>query len=135
MSITVEDHATARRHHRRYDLWVAVAEECEPVISGDVRWYPLNDEEYDWQTMKGRIAAQRILEAAKVVAAFDFAGKAVIVSCHMGLNRSGVVAALALVLEGATPDEAVESVRAARGPLALCNRSFVELVRKVRGTT
>lgn len=132
MSITVEDHETARRHHRSYDLWVAVAEECEPVISGNVRWYPLDDRNYDWSTPVGRLAARRILEAAKVVAAFDSAGKRVLVSCHMGLNRSGVVAALALVLEGASPDEAIESVRAARGPLALHNRAFIELVRKAK---
>ena len=51
---------------------------------------------------------------------------AVLVNCQAGLNRSGVVVARTLMFtEGMSADQAVETVRAGRSPLALCNSHFV----------
>jgi hypothetical protein len=42
-----------------------------------------------------------------------------------GLNRSGLLVGRTLIELGYTPTEAVELIRAARGPHALSNRAFV----------
>ena len=56
-----------------------------------------------------------------------------LITCMGGLNRSGLVAAMALCRLGRSPDEAIELVRAARGPYALGNELFEERLR--RGAT
>jgi protein-tyrosine phosphatase len=68
------------------------------------------------------------LEAAVVVAKFLSAGKKVLSTCAMGINRSSLIAALALVLMGSKPDATIELIRAKRNPSALCNPYFVELI-------
>lgn len=68
-------------------------------------------------------AAGRVIQWLK-------AGKSVLVTCHMGLNRSGLICALALCKgpAGMKPGEAVRTVRAARGPDALRNRDFLRFL-------
>lgn len=51
-----------------------------------------------------------------------------LVHCQAGLNRSGLVAATALILEGRTPSEAVELLRSSRSSAVLCNPVFEEWV-------
>lgn len=48
----------------------------------------------------------------------------VLVHCQAGLNRSGLVAGLALVLDGMAPSEAVALLREKRSPAVLCNPVF-----------
>lgn len=57
-------------------------------------------------------------------------GKRVLVRCQAGLNRSSLVASLALVELGLTPQEAIDAVRAGRHQNCLFNRSFVDHVRR-----
>lgn len=52
----------------------------------------------------------------------------VLVGCAMGLNRSGLVVALALRSMGMSPYQAVRTVRDARGPDALSNQLFVAAI-------
>lgn len=47
-----------------------------------------------------------------------------LVHCQAGLNRSGLVTALSLVLSGMTPIEAIALLRASRSPAVLCNGTF-----------
>ena len=47
-----------------------------------------------------------------------------LVHCQAGLNRSGLVAGLALVLSGMTPADAVALMREKRSPAVLCNPTF-----------
>lgn len=47
-----------------------------------------------------------------------------LVHCQAGLNRSGLVAARALMLGGMTGAEAVALLREKRSPAVLCNKSF-----------
>lgn len=61
---------------------------------------------------------------AQVVAERLAEGKRVLVRCQAGLNRSSLVAALALVHRGAAPQEAIDAIRSARSPNCLFNRSF-----------
>jgi protein-tyrosine phosphatase len=48
----------------------------------------------------------------------------VLVHCQAGLNRSSLVAARALVLEGMPPADAIARIRATRSPACLCNPAF-----------
>jgi hypothetical protein len=55
-------------------------------------------------------------------------GKHVAVNCLAGVNRSGLLVGRALVELGSTPEEAIEAVRLARGPMALSNPRFVRFL-------
>jgi len=52
-------------------------------------------------------------------------GDRVLVRCQAGLNRSGLVTALVLVLAGWEPADAIRRIRATRSPHALFNKHFV----------
>jgi len=54
-------------------------------------------------------------------------GQCVLVTCHQGRNRSGLVTGLTLMMLGATDKQAIEVVRAARKN-ALTNRHFVQVL-------
>lgn len=60
------------------------------------------------------------------------AGRRVLVTCAMGLNRSALVAGLAMLeVYGMKPDEIVSRIRKARGSWALSNPNFEKLIRVV----
>jgi hypothetical protein len=61
--------------------------------------------------------------AADQVVAWLAVGKT-LVHCQAGLNRSGLVAALALVKMGHTAREAIDLLREKRSPVVLCNATF-----------
>lgn len=70
------------------------------------------------------------MDAARKVAERLCAGERVLVTCHMGLNRSGLVAGLALRLgTWMSPEEILYYMRKARGPNALSNPAFVHILR------
>lgn len=73
--------------------------------------------------------ADRLDELAAVVAGAVVDNQRVLVRCSGGLNRSGLVVALALVRAGSDVDSAMALVRAARGPWALTNPGFVAHLR------
>ena len=58
------------------------------------------------------------------------AGRPTLITCMGGLNRSGLVAALALRRLGHSADEALSLLRASRGPYALGNELFEERLRR-----
>lgn len=51
-------------------------------------------------------------------------GDRVLIRCQAGWNRSGLVAALVLMMDGFAADEAIELLRERRSPSVLCNRGF-----------
>ena len=55
-----------------------------------------------------------------------------LVHCQAGLNRSGLLAGLALVLSGKTPTQAITLMRAKRTPAVLCNRKFENWLKQQR---
>jgi protein-tyrosine phosphatase len=60
------------------------------------------------------------------------AGKRVLVTCAMGLNRSGLIAAIAMQdVWGMGADEIIGRLRRARGKWALSNPNFEQLLRVV----
>jgi protein-tyrosine phosphatase len=48
----------------------------------------------------------------------------VLVHCQAGVNRSSLVVGAALVLQGMTGKEALETIRRKRGPECCCNKVF-----------
>jgi protein-tyrosine phosphatase len=52
-------------------------------------------------------------------------------NCQAGLNRSGLVAALALIRDGMTPAQAIELLRSKRSPAVLCNPTFERYLRSL----
>ena len=71
-------------------------------------------------------------KAAERVARLLRAGRRVLSSCQMGLNRSSLVAALAMHdVYGMGADEIVSRLRRARGMWALSNPNFEKLLRVV----
>lgn len=63
------------------------------------------------------------------------AGGTVLVHCQAGLNRSGLIAAVALVLNGdvETGAEAIALLRETRSPAVLCNPAFAVWVKETYG--
>ena len=89
---------------------------------------PFDDSGRAMTTAEAAIAIQ----AAKAVATLLKLRRPVLVTCAMGLNRSGLVAALALLYARKLDAEtAVARVRAARGAGALANQDFVKLIAHV----
>lgn len=55
-----------------------------------------------------------------------------LVHCQAGWNRSGLLTALYLIANGATPKDAIELLRKRRSPAVLCNKAFEALLLKQR---
>jgi protein-tyrosine phosphatase len=81
----------------------------------------------------------KVREVAAFVASLVKSGRRVLVHCTEGLNRSGVVAARALMEMGLSASDAIDLVRRGRGPSvdgfpALGNQAFVEWLHREGGT-
>jgi protein-tyrosine phosphatase len=78
---------------------------------------PPTEDETRWAEAAGRIVAK-----ARAV------GNRVLVTCWQGFNRSGLVMGHALVNLGVHPGQAIQAVKSARGPRALSNSWFRQLL-------
>jgi protein-tyrosine phosphatase len=115
--------------HLDFDTLVLCAKEYQPrgKFSGlEVIHVPLDDSGVPMLPQEKHGA----MVAARQVAMRLREGKRVLVTCAAGLNRSGLVSALAMGMLGATAAVAIESVRRARGPRALSNPYFVSFVER-----
>jgi hypothetical protein len=74
------------------------------------------------------VDAEMIHTVGERIASLVRQGKHVAVNCMSGVNRSGLLVGRALVELGYTPEEAIEAVRTARGPMALSNPHFVRFL-------
>ncbi len=68
----------------------------------------------------------RVLLAAEWALTRWREGQRVLIRCQAGLNRSGLVTALVLILAGHTAREAITLLRERRSPVALCNAHFID---------
>lgn len=113
-----------------FDVLVLCAEEVQPPSHHfpgvRVIRAPLDDAEVTTDLKRTAVAAAHEVAAALLL------GERVLVTCNQGRNRSGLVAALALVLvselDGA---HAAAQVQASR-PRALVNPHFVRWLREIR---
>lgn len=102
-----------------FDLVVTMYADANPVD-----WFV---EEIRLGVMDGPIEVvdlPRILRAAKHAHQSWKNGDRVLIRCQAGWNRSGLVTALVLILDGMPATEAIDLIRERRSPQALCNRSF-----------
>lgn len=112
-------------------LHIGCACELRPSLNSAkyVLFFPLDDDpSVPWLDNPAWVG--QVKRAASIAAGEVLAGNRVLITCAMGLNRSGVVTAMTLRQLGFDPDEAIEMVRAARGQLALCNPRFVEVIEQ-----
>lgn len=86
----------------------------------EVRMYDSSDEPF----------AEEVVEIARLVNECRAKGPT-LVHCQAGLNRSGLIAATALMLDGMTADEAIATLRSSRSPAVLCNKTFENWLRRL----
>ena len=119
--------------HPQYDAIVLAAIEYQPPANlfpgTEVIHAPFDD-------APGRLMSHdEIVTATKAAARVARrlrAGRRVLVTCAMGLNRSGLIAALAMHdVYGMSADEIIKRLRRARGAWALSNPNFEKLLRVV----
>lgn len=72
----------------------------------------------------------RAAKAALIVADASREGKEVLSRCQAGLNRSSLVAGMALIDLGFTGPDAVQLIRARRSPWALCNEAYAAFLEQ-----
>jgi Dual specificity phosphatase, catalytic domain len=66
---------------------------------------------------------EQLYSLARCVNAYKRQG-VTLVHCQAGLNRSGVISALALIEEGMNAVDAISLLRTKRSPAVLCNQTF-----------
>lgn len=119
--------------HEDVDVIVLAAEEYQPLADlfpgAEVIHAPLDDDSSRPIRQDEIVTATK---AASRVASRLREGRRVLSSCAMGLNRSSLVAALAMhEVWGMGAEEIIERIRQARGELALSNPNFERLIRVV----
>jgi len=88
-----------------------------PVVVGQTRYdIEMRDSENVADISVLRRYAVKINEAQEI--------GPVLVHCQMGINRSNLLAAFALILKGRTAKEAIQLLRDKRSPYVLMNRAF-----------
>ena len=85
-----------------------------------------------WPIEDGRMPYELVVRSiAFFVADLIDAGDKVLVHCHSGHNRSGLICARALIARGTASEEAIATVRSKRGDgHALENENFVDWLLK-----
>lgn len=68
--------------------------------------------------------ADELRDIASIIADCVGQGQRVLVRCEAGLNRSGLVVALALMAMGMDARSSIDLIREKRSKWALCNRAF-----------
>lgn len=123
------------RQHR-FDVLAFCAMEIQPALPPEQRHglsvfhVPLNDShEAPMTDAEWQLAERSGREIARLTAG----GHRSLVTCAMGWNRSGIVNAIAMHYRfGMSGPAAVAQIRAARGPQALSNPSFVRRLDRLR---
>lgn len=108
-----------------FDAVVLAAEEVQPEgwnLPGVlILRVPLRDV----PTRMSKNDLRQVKTIALAVATLLEQGRKVLVTCKMGWNRSGLVAAETMILSGVPPLVAIATIRRRRGGLALSNPAFV----------
>jgi protein-tyrosine phosphatase len=85
----------------------------------EVRMYDSEDQAFD-----------QVDSIARTVNKYRDNGKNVLVHCQAGLNRSSLIVAKALILDGRSPKDSIDLIREKRSPACLCNKAFEEWLLK-----
>jgi protein-tyrosine phosphatase len=119
-------------HGALFDVIVLCAVEYQPSLPNVRVIHAGFDDTLEPTRAELRIAR----DAAAMVNMHRSAGRRVLVSCMQGRNRSALVAALALVLQGTPPTMAITQVRRYRkhpeGKLVLSNPAFMSFLLSMK---
>jgi hypothetical protein len=114
-----------------FDVLVLCAQEHQPRELGfrkHVIRVPLPDATLSTDELRRALAGSRSVAAALAD------GKRVLVTCHAGLNRSALVASLALgIVTRLEPQQIIDLMRARRHEDALHNSHFCEIITRFVG--
>lgn len=102
-----------------FDLVVTLYADAQPA--------PWGVREYRFGFPDGPITyddAQEAIELAQLAHRAWSRGQTVLIRCQAGVNRSGLVSALVLMLDGYRAEEAIALLRQRRSPVVLSNRDF-----------
>ena len=121
-----------------FDVYISAASEIKPPKSimdaFDAYHIPLDDK--PWDFTKHPEELQRLVITAHDIAVLVKRGNKVLIFCHMGMNRSGLMTALTLMNLGYTAKQALAAIRKRHG-CTLSNKSFVQALpyaeRMIRG--
>ncbi len=112
-----------------FDVLVLCAREIQPerpAFRGAVFRCPIPDSTLDIHELTAAVLTARAVGDALL------AGRRVLVTCAMGLNRSAFVAAQAIArVTKRTADDIIALLRAKRSPLALSNVYFCDILRRL----
>ena len=100
-------------------------------VGGRDRWVGEPDPRYRFHPLDDApiiVDVEMIHAVGERIASLVNEGKHVAVSCLGGVNRSGLLIGRAMVELGYSPEEAIEAIRSARGPIALNNDRFVRFL-------
>lgn len=114
---------------RLFDVIISMAQPVIPYEHQQVYHFPIRDVLFAHEM--NRLFHEKVETASRIAADAVSESKRTLVSCNAGLNRSGLVVALALrKLTDCTGIEAAERVQAKR-PGALYNGNFIKLLREI----
>jgi len=110
-----------------FDVFISTAAEIKPPqsIMGDFASYHILLDDKPWKFGDHPEEVVELVTAAADVAMMVRRGKKVLIFCHMGMNRSGLMTALTLMNLGYTWQQALAAIRQRHG-CTLSNQSFVD---------
>jgi protein-tyrosine phosphatase len=118
-----------------FDVLILAAEEHQaprykPPPGKLIYRVPLDDDPYQ---QLPREVAEVVMHVANAAGSHLVSGKKTLSTCHMGLNRSGLVTGLILMQYfRMTPAAAIRLIRQKRDRDALCNPMFEQFLHNVR---
>ena len=113
------------RGERRFDLVVTLYADAQPA--------PWGVEEIRFGFPDGGLTEstiERVLRIALTTHERWSSGERVLIRCQAGVNRSGLVTALVLMLHGMAADEAIVLLRERRSQMVLNNSHFERFLRE-----
>lgn len=129
-----DDYDTVQDMRRRNENAFITPKDFDTVITlygwaQPVDWFVKEIRFGFWDAGTETMPVDRVFEVA--LAAYDEwkSGRKTLIRCQAGLNRSGLITALVLMMDGYTADEAITLIREKRNNWALCNADFVEWLK------
>jgi protein-tyrosine phosphatase len=110
-----------------FDVYVSTAAEIKPPrsIRGDFKSYHISLDDAPWDFGAHPDEVVELVAIAADLAMLVKTGHKVLIFCHMGMNRSGLMTALTLMQLGLTWQQALANIRQRHG-CTLSNKSFVD---------
>ena len=105
--------------HQQFDVVVTLYADAQPAAWGveELRFG-------FWDAELNEFFIRKAIRMARLAHARWHGGERVLIRCQAGVNRSGFIMALVLMLEGLSAERAIEHIRECRSPFVLSNQHF-----------